>query len=155
MAGDVVGAGPGSRLVMKKHNLWNTMLIVLTIFGVGAGLIIWPLRHYLVLAAEEIRGGKHLMVAVVAGGAYVIGWFVTRVVEDSFDAIFSKAPFSEIRLKDKETFKHPDWVDKLLTPIGYLLFFGRVLLIIGGLVLLLRLLGMWLLSMHGTPNPGP
>ena len=139
---------------MKKH-LWNTMIIVLTIFCVGACLIIWPLRHYLVLATDQIKAGKHLLVAVVAGGAYVIGWFVTRVVEDSFDAIFSKAPFSEIRLKDKENFKHPDWVDTMLSPIGYLLFFGRVFLIIGGLVLLLRILGVWLMSMQGTPTPMP
>jgi len=138
---------------MKKYQWLNTMILVLTIFGVGAWLIIWPLRQYLVMAAEQIHGGRHLLVAVVAGVAYVIGWFVTRVVEDSYDSIFSKAPFSEIRLKDKETFKHPQWVDTMLSPIGYLLFFARVFLIIGGLVLLLRL-GVWFLStQHGTPTP--
>ena len=140
---------------MKKYQLWNTMILVLTIFSVGAWLIIWPLRHYLVMATEQVRGGRHILMAVVAGIAYVIGWFVTRVVEDSYDAIFSKAPFSEIRLKDKETFKHPDWVDTMLSPIGYLLFFGRVFLIIGGLVLLLRI-GVWVMSMQqGAPPPGP
>jgi len=100
----------------------------------------------LALAADQIVAGRKLILSVVAGSAYVIGWFVTRVVEDSFDAIFSKAPFSEIHLKEKETYKHPGWVDSMLGPLGYLLFFSLVFLIIGALVLLLHL-GAWLIAM--------
>ena len=75
--------------------------------------------------------------------AYVVGFFVTRTVTDSFDAIFGKAPFSEIGAVQDDKRKHPPWVDTMLKPLGYLLYFVRVAAIIGVLVLLL-LLGLWL-----------
>jgi len=123
---------------VKKDRYFNSLLIVLTIFAVGSVLIIWPLRGYLSLAAEKIRQG-HTLLPLVAGIAYVVGFFVTRTVEDSFNAIFNKPPFCDIGEQNDGKPRHAGWVDKMLTPIGYLLFFGRVLLIVGIIVLALKI----------------
>jgi hypothetical protein len=128
-----------------KERLWSNALIVLTIFAVGAGLIIWPLRPYLSLATAQIRAGRELG-PLIAGIAYVLGFFVTRTVQDCFEAIFAKPPFSDIGAESapgKE--KHPAWVDSMLKPLGYLLFLGWVASIIAALVLLLWL-GLWLVG---------
>jgi len=127
---------------LKAKDLWNSILIVITIFGIGCLLIIWPFREYMAMATTQIRAGKN-WVPLVVGVAYVVGFFVTRTVTDSFDAIFSKAPFSEIGAVQDNKRKHPPWVDTMLKPLGYLLYFVRVAAIIGVLVLLL-LLGLWL-----------
>lgn len=136
---------------MRKNRFWNNILIVFTIFGVGAGLIIGPFRGYLALAAQQVRAGRALLPMAV-GIAYVIGFFVTRTVEDSFDAIFNKAPFSDIGEKADNKPKHPGWVDKMLIPIAYALFLIRVLLIVGAMVALLWG-GQWLLRLV-APNSG-
>lgn len=128
-----------------KERLWSSALIVLTIFAVGAGLIIWPLRGYIALATAQIRAGREWG-PLIAGIAYVLGFFVTRTVQDCFDSIFAKPPFSNIGAEPapgKE--KHPAWVDSMLKPLGYVLFLGWVALIIGALVLLLWL-GLWLVG---------
>lgn len=135
----------------KKERGFNSVLIVLTVGAVGAWLIIGPLSGPLGQAAEQIRAGKRWLPAV-AGIAYAVGFFVTRIVEDSFDAIFSKAPFSEIGEevgpnKDK---KHAAWIDSMLSPLAYALFLGRVLVsiaIIGGCIWL----AVWLLSPANAP----
>lgn len=105
----------------------NSILIVLTVGGVGFALIVGPLHGALQLAAEQIRAGKSWLLPV-AGIAYAVGFFVTRIVEDAFDAIFSKAPFSDIgeEIAPGKEKKHPAWVDTMLNPIGYALFLARV-----------------------------
>jgi hypothetical protein len=127
---------------LKSKDLWNSILIVVTIFAIGCLLIIWPFREFMDMASVQIRSGKR-WVPLIVGIAYVLGFFVTRVVSDSFDAIFGKAPFSEIGVLQDNKRKHPPWVDTMLKPLGYLLFFVRVGAIIGVLVLVLRL-GLWL-----------
>jgi hypothetical protein len=127
---------------VKAKDLWNNVLILLTIFAIGCLLIIWPFREYLDIAAAQIRAGRK-WAPLIAGTAYVLGFFVTRTVSDSFDAIFGKAPFSDIGAVQDDKRKHPPWVDTMLKPLGYVLFLGRVVLIIGLLVALLRL-GVWL-----------
>jgi hypothetical protein len=129
---------------VKKKDYFNSLLIVLTIFAIGAILIIWPSRRYLEAVTAQIRAGRGWMPMLV-GIAYVVGFFVTRIVEDSFDAIFGKPPFSEIGEEDKGQKKHPLWVDRMLTPIGYSLFFARVVLIVGAIVLLAQL-GWWVVG---------
>jgi beta-lactamase regulating signal transducer with metallopeptidase domain len=129
---------------LKAKDLWNSILIVLTIFAIGCLLIIWPFREFMDMATSQIRNGKK-WVPLVVGIAYVLGFFVTRTVSDSFDAIFGKAPFSDIGAVQDDKRKHPPWVDTMLKPLGYVLFLGRVVLIIGVLVVLLRL-GLWLVG---------
>ncbi len=136
----------------KKERGWNSVLIVLTVGTVGAWLIIGPLSGLLNHAATQIVAGKRWLPAV-AGIAYAVGFFVTRIVEDSFDAIFSKAPFSEIgeEIGPNKDKKHPMWIDSMLNPLAYTLFLGRVLItiaIIGGCIWL----AIWLFS---PANPPP
>lgn len=130
---------------MKKDRLFNSVVIVLTIFAAGGGLIIWPLRGYLTLATEQIRAGRN-WVPLVAGVAYVVGFFVTRTVEDAFNAIFGKVPFCDIGEKNNEQPKHPKWVDHMLAPLGYALFFALVVGIIAVMILLLHG-GLWLINL--------
>jgi len=129
---------------LKAKDLWNSILIVLTIFAIGCLLIILPFREFMDMATSQIRNGKK-WVPLVVGIAYVLGFFVTRTVSDSFDAIFGKAPFSDIGAVQDDKRKHPPWVDTMLKSLGYVLFLGRVVLIIGVLVVLLRL-GLWLVG---------
>ena len=131
---------------MKKDRLFNSMVIVSTIFAVGGGLIIWPMRGYLALATEQIRDNHRNWVPLVAGVAYVVGFFVTRTVEDAFNAIFGKVPFCDIGEKNNDQPKHPQWVDQMLAPLGYLLFFALVVAIIGVMILLLHG-GLWLINL--------
>jgi len=142
----------GQAIVKKKERGWNSVLIVLTVGTIGAWLIIGPLSNPLALAAEQIRAGKALLPAI-AGIAYAVGFFVTRIVEDAFDAIFSKAPFSDIgedagpNSKEK---KHPRWIDSMLSPLAYALFLGRVLVtiaIVGGCIWL----AIWFFSPGAPP----
>ncbi len=130
---------------MKRRDRgWNSILIVLTVGGVGFFLIVGPLHAPLGALAERIRAGQASLPWMV-GIAYAVGFFVTRIVEDAFDAIFSKAPFSEIGEEQgpgKER-KHPGWVDSMLSPLAYTLFLGRVVLTMGLLALAIWLL-IWL-----------
>ena len=132
-----------------KKNYWDTLLIWLTIFVAGACLIIWALPDYLDWAAKKVLAGNKQVLVLMVGGGYVIGWFVTRMVEGSFHIIFSMAPFSEILFKEKDakTFKHPRWVDSVfIVPIAYSLFFGLAVVGVFAVGALLRLLGAWLHS---------
>lgn len=137
---------------MKKKDRWrNSTLIVLTIGGVGAWLAVWPFREPLAWATEQIRGGKDWLL-VVASVAYIVGFFATRIVEDAFDSIFSKPPFSEIGVdmpEGKE--KHPRWVDTMLGPTGYVFFFGRVVVTVFCLVMVGKLL-VWLVTLAKLPG---
>lgn len=139
---------------MSKDRWWHSLIIVLTIFGVGSWLITgWPFHKYLILAAEQARADWRWL-PLVAGIAYVLGFFVTRTVEDSFEGIFGKPPFSEIGQKsDKGQAKHPAWVDHMLGPLGYVLFFVRVAVILG-IFLGLLWAGLWLVSRHLAPAAG-
>ena len=131
----------------KKDSLWNSVFVVLAIFTVGSGLILY-LGEPLQLAANKIRGGKGWL-CVVAGIAYVVGFLVTRVVELSYDATFAKPPFSDIGQKsDKGEAKHPAWIDHLLRPLGCMVFLVRAGLIILVLAALLRG-GLWLIVRPG------
>ena len=116
----------------RKDRGLNSILIVLAVGAVGFGLIVGPLRGALQAATEQIRAGKPWLVPAV-GIAYAVGFFVTRIVEDAFDAIFSKAPFSDIgeEVAPGKEKKHPGWVDSMLTPLGYSLFLLRVAITVG------------------------
>lgn len=127
---------------MKRRDRgWNSILIVLTVGGVGFFLIVGPLHRALASLADQIRAGQASL-AWIVGMAYAVGFFVTRIVEDAFDAIFSKAPFSEIgeEVAPGKEKKHPGWIDSMLSPLAYTLFLGRVVLTIG-----LFALGVWVL----------
>ena len=119
----------------KKDRLANSVLIVLTIGAVGFTLIVGPFAWLLALVTEEIRGG-HNWLPAVAGVAFAAGFAATRIVEDSFDSIFGRAPFAQIG-EDVPAGqeKHPRWVDSMLAPMGYTLFLGRVAAIVGALAL--------------------
>ena len=139
---------------MGRDRLWNNVLVVLTIFAIGACLILFrPFRVYLDLARDQIRAGRPWL-PLVAGIAYVLGFFVTRTVEDSFDAIFGKPPFSDIGQKGEQgQSKHPPWIDRMLRPLGYALCFARIAVI---LAILLGLLwaALWLVSRGMGANVG-
>jgi hypothetical protein len=84
----------------------------------------------------------------------MLGFFVTRLVQDGFDAIFSKAPFSEIgqEVAPGKEKKHPRWVDRMLNPLGYFLFLLRIAItvaLVAGVVWLVIWLSM------GPHNPPP
>jgi len=132
---------------VKKKDRWtNSILIVITIAGVGAWLIVWPFHEYLSRTTEQIRLGKDWL-AVVAGAAYMVGYFVSRIVEDAFDAVFSKPPFSETGADMPDgKMRHPVWVDYLLMPVGYLLFVARVALTVFCLMLAVRLV-VWIVQL--------
>jgi len=132
--------------VKRKDRGLNSVLIVLTVGAIGGWLIVWPLHATLGWADEQIRVGKAWLPSIV-GIAYAVGFFVTRIVEDAFDAIFSKAPFSEIgeEVAPGKEKKHPRWVDSMLSPLGYVLFLGRVAVTVA-IVVGLVWLAVWLLG---------
>jgi len=127
--------------VKRRDRGWNSILIVVTVGGVGFFLIVGPLHTALASLTEQIRAGQASL-AWIVGMAYALGFFVTRLVEDAFDGIFSKAPFSEIgeEVAPGKEKKHPGWIDSMLSPLAYTLFLGRVVLTMG-----LFALGAWAL----------
>jgi hypothetical protein len=133
--------------VKRRDRGWNSVLVVFAVGGVGFFLIVVPLHSALAALTDQIRAGNASL-AWIVGVAYAVGFFVTRVVEDAFDAIFSKAPFSEIgeEVAPGKERKHARWIDSMLSPIAYTLFVGRVVLTMGLLALLIWL--VWLV-MHG------
>jgi hypothetical protein len=122
--------------VKRRDRGWNSILIVLTVGGVGCFFIVGPLHAPLHSLAEQVRAGQASL-AWIVGIAYAVGFFVTRIVEDAFDAIFSKAPFSDIdeEVAPGKERKHPGWIDHMLSPLAYSLFLGRVILTMGLLAL--------------------
>ena len=109
----------------KSNQGFNSVIVVLAVGAIGCFLIIWPLDHLLDTITLKIRAGQN-WVPIVAGIAYMLGFFATRVVQDGFDAIFGMAPFSDIGVEVAPGKKHPRWADSLLKPLGYFLFLLRV-----------------------------
>jgi beta-lactamase regulating signal transducer with metallopeptidase domain len=141
----------------KRDQGFNGILIVLMVGAIGCFLIVWPLHHFLEKLTQQIHDGNNWLLPVVAGLSYMLGFFVTRLVQDGFDAIFSKAPFSEIgqEVAPGKEKKHPRWVDGMLNPLGYLLFLLRIALtvaVVAGVVWLVIRLSM---GPANPPNPPP
>ena len=130
----------------KQHTTFNSILIVLTVGTIGCVLIVWPLHSFLGVITQKIKDGKDWLPLVV-GISYILGFFATRIVQDGFEAIFGKAPFSDIGQAqgEKGEKKHPTWVDSLLSPLGYVLFLLRVTVsvtVVAAVVWLIIWLGM-------------
>jgi len=135
--------------VKRRDRGWNSVLIVVTVGGVGAFLIVGPLHAALASLTDQVRAGQASL-AWIVGIAYGLGFFVTRLVEDAFDGIFSKAPFSEIgeEVAPGKEKKHAGWIDSMLSPIAYSLFLGQVILTMGAFAIVAWLV-IWLVTRKG------
>jgi hypothetical protein len=111
----------------KQNTTFNSILIVLVVGTIGCVLIVWPLHGFLAAVTDKIKAG-HNWLPIVVGISYIMGFFATRIVQDGFEAIFGKAPFSDIGQAQGPggEKKHPSWVDSMLNPLGYFLFLVRV-----------------------------
>ena len=107
----------------KKDHWWNSLLIILTTAAVGVGMVYAVSFFWLELPDGELIVSRTWLWMAI-GGAYMAGWFVTHVVEDSFDLIFTKNPFyrtgNDIS-EDQE--KNPPWLNTVLWAIAYPTFF--------------------------------
>ena len=109
---------------MKAKDLWNNILIVLTIFAIGCLLIVSAVprvhgdRHKQQIRAREI-GSRW------SSGSPTCSASSSPATVTDLRRHLGKAPFSDIGAVQDNKRKHPPWVDTMLKPLGYLLFLAE------------------------------